>query len=91
LSRLGVLAPGQPSSVTRSIARAIRRAMTIGVILASIASAEWVTPRGKTYHTRRACIALRTTEHPEEISVKEALARGLKLCAICNHNRNSKK
>jgi hypothetical protein len=52
-------------------------------MLATVAHAEWVTPHGKAYHSKRECIALRTTREPEQITIKEAASRGLKPCGIC--------
>jgi hypothetical protein len=61
------------------------------LILALQLSAEWITPKGKAYHTQRDCIALRTTKEPKYITRAEADARGLKACGICTRWRKPAK
>ena len=69
----------------------MRRILAVGLLFTTLASAEWVTPHGKAYHSKRECIALRTTKEPAQITVKEAEARGLKPCGICNRSKKGDK
>ncbi len=46
--------------------------------------AEWITPKGKSFHVRQDCIALRSTKQPVEITRAEAEKRGLRICGICS-------
>lgn len=59
------------------------KTILLGLILAAVSHAEWITPHGKAYHSQRACIALRTTAEPREITKAEAEAKGLHACGIC--------
>ena len=61
------------------------------ILSAAAARAEWVTPNGKAFHTRRACIALRTTTNPQEITRAEAEKRGLHICGICSRTKKGTK
>ncbi len=61
-----------------------------GVLLlfTALLSAEWITPKGKTYHTHADCIALRSTKSPSQISADDAQKRGLHLCGICARRKS---
>lgn len=59
------------------------RLIALFLILTALLSAEWITPKGKTYHTHSDCIALRTTKEPIKVTAAEAARRGLRLCGIC--------
>lgn len=63
------------------------KTLILTLALATSLNASWITPKGKTYHTHRDCIALRSTAKPVELSDKQAVAKGLTLCGICNRRK----
>lgn len=63
----------------------------LGLLLTVACHAEWITPHGKAYHSRRTCIALRTTAEPQSISREAAEAKGLHACGICSRAKKGDK
>jgi hypothetical protein len=64
--------------------------LTILILSSAVARAEWITPKGKAYHKRRECIALRTTKQPKEVSKADAERLGLHPCGICLRTKGAK-
>lgn len=53
------------------------------LVMATAAAPVYRTPKGSRYHTRRECIALRTSATVSTITLAEATAAHLTLCGIC--------
>lgn len=66
------------------------RLILTAALIAGLAAGEFRTPKGKTYHTHRDCIALRAGK-ALEISADKARAAGLKLCGICARRKGAAK
>jgi hypothetical protein len=66
------------------------KAAVLALLLTAVSHAEWITPKGKAYHPRRTCIALRSTREPQEITRAEAEKRGLHACGICSRKKGAK-
>lgn len=63
----------------------------LALLITVAAHADWITPKGKAYHPKRECIALRTTKQPTEITKEAAEKRGLHPCGICARNQKGAK
>ena len=61
------------------------------LILSAALHAEWITPKGKAYHTSKACMALTRSKELTEVSKAEAEKRGLHLCGICGRAKKGTK
>ncbi len=69
----------------------MKRLLILAAILASYANAGvYLTPRAKTYHAFRDCIALARSQHVLEADEHAAQEHGLTLCGICAHRHRGK-
>lgn len=58
--------------------------LALFLILTPRAHAEWITSKGRAYHVRRDCIALRTAKVVTEQNRTDAEKAGRKPCGICS-------
>lgn len=52
-------------------------------VMASATEAVYVTPHGKTFHSRQDCMSLKRSLNVSASTAAAAVARGLKACGMC--------
>lgn len=70
---------------------AVLGAIFATILLAATATTVYLAPKGKTYHSRRDCMALARSTEVFTATESAALAHGLKPCKICNRPKATAK